>query len=357
MDDLPVLLDGTKCVCKLCKSTSTDTLALPGGHGAERYGGRLPWAKYKRVVSEGEVLGKQPVAKLCLVCVNVYNALGREGEASHHPCVALAGRGDVGRKLRVALAAGVGAVRFCCCCCCCCCWFARDQYSTGLQARFNTMGDYYKFISAPGNAKEHPRFLASRREWLRQHASDPDKARISSKKALAEVQTTLDVVKAQGVRFERNRRLIPVDSWDEEEHGPLDPAKVVEEVVFGEHVKGIYIVDKKAGFKVVEYDQGGMEERTREHTGEGPFAQQALEAKRGAVLAGQAEASKARRAAAVEVQGISARGILDMIKGSLKKEETAASDLGDGSAGEGEHLDSNENLDASYKQRVACSRD
>ena len=47
----------------------------------------------------------------------------------------------------------------------------------GLPARFATMGDYYKFISAPGNVKEHLRFLASRKEWIRQHCAAPSKAR------------------------------------------------------------------------------------------------------------------------------------------------------------------------------------
>ena len=74
-EDLPVLLNGPRCVCKLCKNASTDLSPLSAAPN-DRYAGKLPWAKYLKVREGDEVVGKQPSSRTCLICLNVYNALG-----------------------------------------------------------------------------------------------------------------------------------------------------------------------------------------------------------------------------------------------------------------------------------------
>ena len=68
-----------KKVCKMCKGLSTLQSPLASAAISDRYGGLHPWAKYiKQLITdeEGSRQMRVPSSKLCLICYNVWRALG-----------------------------------------------------------------------------------------------------------------------------------------------------------------------------------------------------------------------------------------------------------------------------------------
>ena len=112
-----------------------------------------------------------------------------------------------------------------------------------------------------------------------------------------------------------------VENWNAEKMGPLDPARIVEEVVLGEVKRGVYVFPKNANLEFVEYDDTGLMERTREHSGAGILANQGLAAKREAIMSGQTEAATSRRSMAMEGPAVLtiAGAVLDLIADALQK--------------------------------------
>ena len=78
---------------------------------------------------------------------------------------------------------------------------------------------------------------------------------------------------------------------------------------------------KNANLEFVEYDDTGLMERTREHSGAGILASQGLAAKREAIVSGQTEAAKSRRSMAIEGPAVltTAGAVLDLIADALQK--------------------------------------
>ena len=163
------------------------------------------------------------------------------------------------------------------------------------------MTEYYKHICKAENAQQRPKFLSAMHEWVRQHNEKPGKISLKSKKELIEVHTVIDTEEVTGGRFEKpEMEFVLIENWDHEAYGPPDMSKVTEEVIFGKLCKGIFReVGKKGHYRFKEYDDKSVKIRAREHDGEGPFAEEALAAKRKAALELQGETSKARHNVAV----------------------------------------------------------
>jgi hypothetical protein len=190
----------------------------------------------------------------------------------------------------------------------------------GYPAKYGSYGAYYKHITQ--HPQQHAPFLEAVKEWVRAHNKDPTKARVSPRKVLEEVRTTLDVVHASGTRFERpKKQFVVLEQWDEEAYGTIDPSQIVTEQVFGQMVKGIWRQLGKAGhYDYISYEDSCARTATREHTGEGPFAEQALEAKREAIVSAQRDAERARAAIAVQATTpLEAKQVLAMVTGLISK--------------------------------------
>jgi hypothetical protein len=76
---LRVITVGLKAIqCKMCRGLSNERSPLVDATGADRWGGYRPWGHYSKVRGDqGEVIGRKADGKLCLLCINVFNALGR----------------------------------------------------------------------------------------------------------------------------------------------------------------------------------------------------------------------------------------------------------------------------------------
>ena len=74
----PVLIvHDPPATCRLCQTVSTSLSPLPDATNEDRYGGLIPWQKYQQIPGGVGLQQKRPVGKQCLVCLNVYRALGR----------------------------------------------------------------------------------------------------------------------------------------------------------------------------------------------------------------------------------------------------------------------------------------
>ena len=77
--------------CKMCKSVSTAESPLASATISDRYGRLNPWAKYMKQTVTAEDGSKRqmrvPSSKLCLICYNVWRALG--GDLSSLVCILL----------------------------------------------------------------------------------------------------------------------------------------------------------------------------------------------------------------------------------------------------------------------------
>jgi hypothetical protein len=197
------------------------------------------------------------------------------------------------------------------------------------------------------NAQEHPKFLASLKEWIKAINDSRGHLKLKDKKALQETHTTLDVEQRTGGMFEKPKKVfVLLEDWDTTDYGPADPTKVVEELLFGKLRKGIWrLVGKKGHYTFKEYDDRGVKVSTREHSGEGPFATQALEAKTQAFQASHDEAAKLRDNATVEgAKPLSMNALLELLK------STGTSGLGDAAS---PHVGSEPNQDSAEEDAVS----
>ena len=66
------------CKCSLCNCLSTEASPLVDAFDSDTWGGKRPWGKYRRAVSdEGEDIA-MPEGKVCLLCRNVFKLLGMQ---------------------------------------------------------------------------------------------------------------------------------------------------------------------------------------------------------------------------------------------------------------------------------------
>ena len=147
------------------------------------------------------------------------------------------------------------------------------------------------------------------------------------------------------------------EDWDEAVDGKFDQDNVVEEMLFDKLTKGIWTLKGQKGhYEFTEFDEGVMVEKTREHTGESPFAKEGLAAKKKLILEGQQEVSKSRTSSAVEAP--KAMGMND-IMAFLKSSRSISGSTGTGESGDGDgavsvHSQSsceNDNMDSDTSEK------
>ena len=130
--------------------------------------------------------------------------------------------------------------------------------------------------------------------------NDNPKMRID-KAALKQAGTTLHSETKSGVRFEGpEMEFVMLEHWDPKLDGQLDETKVVEETWKGKKVKGVWRqVGRQGVLKAHGYEDTNMTERTEEHSGTGPFAEQGLATKKQVLQSVFADADEQRRKHAV----------------------------------------------------------
>ncbi|CAE7243053.1 unnamed protein product [Symbiodinium sp. KB8] len=279
-------------VCCLCQAKSTDPTPLddPGMDGV------IPWAKYRKMQHEGETV-RVPEGKIDLICLNVFRA-------------------------------------------------------TGLNKEHKNYTAYFAWVSKKENQAKHKGFLASRKEWVKQHNENPDKVKLSSK---GQVQQAAKLLKERtmGGRLKApKKQFVTEQGWDPEIHGgPWDPSKVEELEVLGEIQKGIWVsVGKKGVFDYEEYDDRSMKEQRIEHDSDlqAIFGEEALSRKRKASVRAFQAVSAKREASAVQGQALDLASIVQQMKasGSLPSavEDKAAS--GSGSESSSTHNSSGQDSSA-----------
>lgn len=212
------------CVCCLCNAKSTDPSPLVGGEEDDQYGGRRPWNKYRKVRHPGsDEQVKVPEGKLCMICFSTFRALG-------------------------------------------------------LNYKYPSYGAYYKEI-VNDNSK-HTSFINSMKEWIKQRNEDPTGR--MDREAVKKAHTTLHSETKTGVKLKGPKReFVLLEHWDPKLDGELDEAHIVEETWQGKKVKGIWKAKGRAGvLEASQYEDTSLAERTEEHSGSGPFAEQALVTKK-----------------------------------------------------------------------------
>ena len=102
------------------------------------------------------------------------------------------------------------------------------------------------------------------------------------REAVKKAHTTLHSETKTGVKLKGPKReFVLLEHWDPKLDGELDEAHIVEETWQGKKVKGIWKAKGRAGvLEASQYEDTSLAERTEEHSGSGPFAQQALVTKK-----------------------------------------------------------------------------
>lgn len=157
--------------------------------------------------------------------------------------------------------------------------------SLGLHFKHKSYAEYHKWLQASReNAQDHGRFLKAVQEWIRQHNANPGLVKVDVA-ALKRAKTVLDTEAKTGVKMKGPKRnFVLLDHWDEKLDGPLDENKIVEITWGGKVVKGIYKAAGREGvLEVEDFEEANLTERTRQHTGEGMFAEEALAVKKEAL--------------------------------------------------------------------------
>ena len=255
------------CVCCLCSSRSTSKSPLVSSSEFDRYQGKRPWAKYRKVSTneqeeEEAVAYRVPEGKLCLLCQNVYHLLG-------------------------------------------------------LKHRYGSYKQYHeKVIKQRGG--DHKQFMSSLAKWVEEHNENPERQRVSDGKTIAKAKVQIMSQKSSGVRVQQDREFVTQEDWNEELDGVWDEAAATELVVAGKTYRGCYKKPKRPGcFIVSEYSDARSKESRLEQDSETPFATEALEHAREAASASLQEARVAREAATVEgPAGVDMADLLAMIKGA-----------------------------------------
>ena len=241
---LPVSLNLSKpCQCCLCNSKSSDASPFHVAQEDDQYGAARPWNKYRKVRDpETDSQVRVPEGKVRLICFSTFRGLG-------------------------------------------------------YHYKYGSYNAYYQQIR--DNAAAHSEFLASVKEFISQKNDNP-KMRID-KAALKQAGTTLHSETKSGVRFEGpEMEFVMLEHWDPKLDGQLDETKVVEETWKGKKVKGVWRqVGRQGVLKAHGYEDTNMTERTEEHSGTGPFAEQGLATKKQVLQSVFADADEQRRKHAV----------------------------------------------------------
>lgn len=187
-----------------------------------------------------------------------------------------------------------------------------------LDYKYTSYSAYYKFVRE--NSQEHTQFLQGVKEYIRQKNETPG-ARVD-KEAVKKAATTLHSEHKTGFKLKGpEKAFVLYDHWDPKLDGELDESKVVEETWQGKKVKGIWKTVGRVGvLKASQYQDTNMTERTEEHSGQGPFAEQALETKKNALQKVFTEADDERQkhsVAAGPACADSADAIMQTLRGLL----------------------------------------
>ena len=248
-------------VCFLCSCKATDKSPLASSFSTDAFGGAVPWQAYKKVRDDtGDVIGKTPWGKSCRICRNVWNAIG-------------------------------------------------------FQVTYGSFKDYKATMAKKEGPEIHKKFLASRKEWLKEHNRDPRKTRLKDKSQLKEIQRSLEVKKRRGGQFTRPKKVFVAEgNWDDKLDGIKDDANLTTEHLFGKDVKGIWkSVGREGHYDFEEYDDTVVEENNVEEQGSGVFIQDAIKAKSELLLGSVSAISKERDAIAVQAPTLTFADIASMV--------------------------------------------
>ena len=102
------------------------------------------------------------------------------------------------------------------------------------------------------------------------------------REAVQKASTTLHSESKTGMKLKGPKKeFVLLEHWDTKLNGELDESKVVQEVWQGKKLKGVWKTVGRVGVLTGEqYEDTNMSQRTEEHSGHGPFAEEALETKR-----------------------------------------------------------------------------
>ena len=261
-----VRCDLTKpCKCCLCNAASDEFSPLKGSSEDDKYAGRRPWNKYK-TVSDAAAAYRVAVGRLCLICWNVYRALG-------------------------------------------------------LHHKFDSVRTYYLHISEKANAKEHEKFMAALSNWIKQHDDNPGRTRLRDMRALRDAQPKMTATQSTGLRIEApEREFVAQADWDASLDGEWDESKAETLEIAGQEIRGMYKSKGRKGvFKVREYVDNSVDEtRLLQDSGSTPFAEAAMAEARQAVNQRWHSAKAERDKVSVEgpaVPAVSLDEVLKLVQG------------------------------------------
>ena len=314
---LPVSFDLRKArKCLLCNGSSTDQSPLeytddvfPEVHG------RLPWRSYEKAkTKEGDTV-RVPSGKLCLICFNVYRALGTWTNLQQ--CFLFFCFWLVTGRAGYQKAAWVVSFLL---------WMSHRpglhlRIKQGLHKERKSVEEYYKHVSQKSHQQDHRGFLNSRKEWIRQHnQAGPERKRLLSKTELMEAQKKLDLVKTTGGKFVApKKQFVQPDAWNPKIHGgEYDPTKEVTENLFGKEVRGVWVLKGPKGvYDYEEFQEAAVKETENVHDSrDAPFSEEGLARKKKHALEQFAQGSQAREKVALETPGaeLSLQGILETLQ-------------------------------------------
>ncbi|CAJ1451098.1 unnamed protein product [Effrenium voratum] len=188
----------------------------------------------------------------------------------------------------------------------------------GLSAQYSSYNEYYKFVSQKQNAKEHKKFLASLKDWIRQHNQEPEKTKLRSKEELFQVQRQLAVERKSGGKFIAPRKQFILSSaWKESQHGKWDASKEVQAVIKGQTVKGVWrTVGEEGVFDFEEYEDTALSEQVIEHGLDHPatFSEEAFNRKKQALRTAMSATARQRDSAAVKGPELSLEQLMGLVQ-------------------------------------------
>ena len=129
---------------------------------------------------------------------------------------------------------------------------------------------------AAKNPEQHRGFLRQLKKWIEDYRPG---RRIKDKKELQAVRS-LDVVEKSGLRMLGKKQFVQVEFWDTEVYGPLPEKAIVEQKIQGQIVRGVWRRTGKEGhWDAEEYEDIGLEHRSREASSEGIFGDEQMKTK------------------------------------------------------------------------------
>ena len=136
------------CTCCLCSSSSTSKSPLVSASDLDKYSGRRPWAKYRKVIVEA-VAYRVPEGKLCLICQNVYALLG-------------------------------------------------------LRHKYGSYKQYHETVLKQKGG-DHNQFMASLAKWVKDHNEHPQRNRVVDRTGVAKAKVKIKSEQSSGVKIRQER--------------------------------------------------------------------------------------------------------------------------------------------------------